>query len=167
MSGLSSCHSSQTRCLEDTEYYWSRILYKYTSCQLTFSTDRLIALSGIARKINESRPCDYMAGLWSKDLPHCLLWTYWDPSPQPKTYIAPSWSWASKSGEVISSGFADRDKSTAYMTVLGYAITLGNTEDSYGQITDAFIKVRARLGMAKWGGIEFLEKQGESVSITF
>jgi hypothetical protein len=151
---------------EDTEYYWSRILYNYTSCQLTFSTDRLIALSGIARKINESRPCDYIAGLWSKDLPHCLLWTLWDPSPQSKTYIAPSWSWASKSGEVISSGFADRDNSAAYMTVLDYAITLRNPEDPYGQITDAFIKVRARLGIARWSGMEYLEKQGEDVFIT-
>ena len=74
---------------------WGLLLFKYTMCGLTFETDRLIALSGIASEVYKRTRCDYAAGLWSLQLPEDLLWRANNPGPtRSELYIAPSWSWA-------------------------------------------------------------------------
>jgi hypothetical protein len=82
---------------------WYSIVSSYTTRQLTFSSDKLTALGGIATLINDSLSDTYLAGLWKRDLPDCLLWEVaWQPEtvfpPAPRVsspHIIPSWSWAS------------------------------------------------------------------------
>lgn len=83
---------------------WDRIMHIYSSGKLSRTTDRLVAISGIAHKLSRSLfPRDtYLAGLWKRDLPFQLLWDVKEPqiSNQPLDYIAPTWSWASRDGTV-------------------------------------------------------------------
>ena len=78
-------------------YLWAKILTKYTSRKLTKQTDRFPALSGLAKLFQTRGLGDYVAGLWTKQLP---LWLTWcldyniRPSPQ-DSFTAPSWSWGS------------------------------------------------------------------------
>ncbi|EAA26535.1 hypothetical protein NCU03484 [Neurospora crassa OR74A] len=75
---------------------WLKICEDYSSRSLTKETDKLIALSGIARSFQEHFPNDkYMAGMWSSHLPLALLWKQCDLVRDRDTteYIAPSWSW--------------------------------------------------------------------------
>ncbi|KAK3489734.1 heterokaryon incompatibility protein-domain-containing protein [Neurospora crassa] len=75
---------------------WLNICKDYSSRSLTKETDKLIALSGIARSFQKHFPNDkYMAGLWNSHLPLALLWQRTDYAKDIYTteYIAPSWSW--------------------------------------------------------------------------
>ncbi|KAK0634122.1 heterokaryon incompatibility protein-domain-containing protein [Immersiella caudata] len=83
------------------EFHWSLAVTGYSEKNLTFWTDRLPALSGLAQNISLGR---YLAGLWSSYLNRGLCW-WADYRPCmrisiPTQYIAPSWSWMSVSGQV-------------------------------------------------------------------
>ncbi|KHE79613.1 HET-domain-containing protein [Neurospora crassa] len=76
---------------------WLKICEDYSSRSLTKETDKLIALSGIARSFQKYFPNDkYMGGMWSSHLPLALLWepTHSARDRYTTEYIAPSWSWA-------------------------------------------------------------------------
>ncbi|KAJ2974156.1 hypothetical protein NUW58_g8749 [Xylaria curta] len=47
---------------------WADIVTQYSSCQLTFGSDKLIALAGLARYFEVARDDIYMAGLWAKNI---------------------------------------------------------------------------------------------------
>jgi hypothetical protein len=76
---------------------WSWIIQSYSRCRLTYPTDKLVAIAGLARQAHLEQQDQYVAGMWKKDLVYRLCW--WVPehriSPPITTYIAPSWSWAS------------------------------------------------------------------------
>ncbi|ERF68968.1 hypothetical protein EPUS_09022 [Endocarpon pusillum Z07020] len=54
---------------------WDEITRIYSRRRLTFSSDKLVALAGIAaRMTGKFKPEDYLAGLWRPSLPKSLLW---------------------------------------------------------------------------------------------
>lgn len=65
--------------------------------------DELIAISGLASWMKECITCRYLAGLWETNLIHQLLWTLWTENVRPSTFQAPSKSWASSPGLMVSS----------------------------------------------------------------
>jgi hypothetical protein len=87
---------------------WRTIVEEYTDCELTFNSDKLIALAGISArhqmllnhqhegKIGEGL---YLAGLWGSDILSGLLWHVRGStsggiptlSPRSSVYRAPSW----------------------------------------------------------------------------
>lgn len=78
---------------------WAGIVGFYTECQLTKETDKLVAISAIARAMKPLMTCRYLAGLWEKDLVKQLGWSLGDGGGRrPTKYRAPSWSWASVEG---------------------------------------------------------------------
>ncbi|KAK3951922.1 heterokaryon incompatibility protein-domain-containing protein [Pseudoneurospora amorphoporcata] len=85
--------------------HWQEILSTYLETQLTFTTDRLIALAGIAKALEDHAGFTYIAGTWAELHPLDLLWRYKDTivaDPERRTVSgtnAPSWSWAAKEGE--------------------------------------------------------------------
>jgi hypothetical protein len=89
---------------------WAYIVNQFTGRKLTRDSDRLPALSGLAKEIQLETGDEYLAGLWKKDLRYDLLWevdvmfsaggTEWK---RPAKYRAPSWSWASIEGPVTLS----------------------------------------------------------------
>lgn len=89
---------------------WPRIVQLYTQCQLTKPNDKLIAISGIAKRMGSIIHDDYVVGMWRRYLPSELLWfvdhhrqSNGQPSVRPDEYRAPSFSWASIEG-CISAG---------------------------------------------------------------
>ncbi|KAE9370261.1 HET-domain-containing protein, partial [Stipitochalara longipes BDJ] len=81
---------------------WYTLVEGYTARDLTFETDRLPAIAGIARKIQVITGDTYMAGLWGKDLGAGLCWRArgFGDLRHPSSYRAPSWSWASLEGSI-------------------------------------------------------------------
>jgi hypothetical protein len=82
---------------DNAAYLWSRIVMHYTSRKMTKETDRFPALSGLAKVFQTQGLGDYVAGLWTKQLP---LWLTWRtvismPTLHEGPFTAPSWSWAS------------------------------------------------------------------------
>lgn len=69
---------------------------EYSTTDLTYPSDRLPAMAGLAHLASLVAPGAYMSGLWECDLGNGLLWTAREyPMALPKTKSAPSWSWAS------------------------------------------------------------------------
>ncbi|KAK2612607.1 hypothetical protein QQS21_001379 [Conoideocrella luteorostrata] len=82
---------------------WWPFLQDYmTSAQLTFQSDRLVAIQGIATLIQNLTDTTYCGGFWlNDDLPCSLLWKAGpDVLLRPKEFRAPSWSWAAVDGTV-------------------------------------------------------------------
>jgi hypothetical protein len=79
--------------------HWGTIVSKYVACLLTKESDRLLAMSGIAKVFQEVNRDAYLAGLWRKTVHADLGWTTEASSGVPahrSTHLrAPSWSWAS------------------------------------------------------------------------
>lgn len=131
---------------------WRILLFRYTMCGLTFETDRLIALSGIASEVHKRTQCDYMAGLWSTQLPMSLLWNVLDPiSTRSELYVAPSWSWASVRGHIWSPHLEGDYR--IHAKILRYETSLANLADKYGQVTSGKIELRGPLGTLDWSGV--------------
>lgn len=80
---------------------WFQAVSLYSKAKLTFGKDKLIALSGIARKYQERTQDQYVAGLWRTNLERQLCWAINTDDSQTSCemgstqYVAPSWSWAS------------------------------------------------------------------------
>lgn len=74
---------------------WLNIVEEYAKRALIFESDRLLAISGIAREVYAQTEMTYLAGIWMEDLYRSLLWTTLSAGKPPEKYIAPSWSWAS------------------------------------------------------------------------
>ena len=78
---------------------WCRMVQKYSQRALTVSSDRLIAVEGMARLFGDllgRQQQDYIYGLWKEDLPSTLAWR---TNAQPgidnaSGALVPTWSWA-------------------------------------------------------------------------
>jgi hypothetical protein len=91
-------------------YQWRELAVGYMSKALSHTTDKLPALSGLARQFQrhfQQRGKDntYLAGLWRSSLVDDMLW-YVRPrrrpmQPKPAVWRAPSWSWASNDSEIF------------------------------------------------------------------
>ncbi|KAL9614737.1 MAG: hypothetical protein Q9167_000806 [Letrouitia subvulpina] len=68
--------------------------------KLSYAKDKLIAVHGIATRMNTNKQGRYIAGLWEEILPELLLWRVSEPATRPDVHQAPSWSWAAVNGTV-------------------------------------------------------------------
>lgn len=149
---------------------WQGIISTYSTMSLTYSSDRLPALTGLAHRFGElkgsiSAGHDYLAGLWRQDLPKSILW-YIRPRPgeimpvpygskcdrdnhssyhktRPTVHV-PSWSWAAREGQAIFTPM-ELDEDLKFIdATCTYA-----TDDIYGQCTGGSIIFRGRFASAK------------------
>ncbi|OIW25310.1 hypothetical protein CONLIGDRAFT_636372 [Coniochaeta ligniaria NRRL 30616] len=75
---------------------WFAIVQNYSARKLTCQTDKLVAISGIARRMSLLLQGDpYVAGLWKSTIIPCLLWSVPQSGRRISEKRAPSWSWAS------------------------------------------------------------------------
>ena len=84
---------------------WMTILDSFTDRNLTFDTDRLPALAGVATAMQPYTADDYICGLWRQEFRTGLLWEVRHRSIPParrhQQYYAPSWTWASVNGSTV------------------------------------------------------------------
>jgi len=86
---------------------WSHVIDAYSRCKLTMQSDKLVAISGIAKYMKSIISDQYIAGLWKTYLASEILWCRFvdnryprtdprfNPSPKPIPYRMPSFTWAS------------------------------------------------------------------------
>jgi hypothetical protein len=93
--------------LKEIYGFWRTLVQDANRLNLTYESDRLTSLSGLASRIAKYLPQNerYLAGLWEGDLARNLLWAS-DHKALEKKSTAPSWSWASL--EWGDNNFADK-----------------------------------------------------------
>ncbi|EKD12349.1 het domain containing protein [Drepanopeziza brunnea f. sp. 'multigermtubi' MB_m1] len=62
---------------------WYDILYNYTRRDLTFPSEKLVAIAGIANIVGRRIHGSYFAGLWENDMPRALLWSPYEEETLP------------------------------------------------------------------------------------
>ncbi|PWY88537.1 HET-domain-containing protein [Aspergillus heteromorphus CBS 117.55] len=152
---------------------WTSIVAQYTESELTFSTDKLVAISGVARIMEHALDDNYCAGLWRKTLVTDLGWRrasagargWGDAGMRPSPYRAPSWSWASLDGRV-SLGYRDygvenvgREEQEEDLEPLVEILTCEietATNDPFGPVTGGNLRLECLLAT-----IEVHEDEGE------
>jgi hypothetical protein len=84
-----------------TTLEWLHVVEMYSRCDLTKDTDKLVAIAGMARKMQRSTQQSWCAGIWADYICQGLLWC---PTTSgilaPRHRRAPSWSWASWDGAI-------------------------------------------------------------------
>lgn len=104
---VSSAEISETRSPHEVYDKWYSIVTAFSRRKITFNSDRLPALIGIAKTYHPLVRDSYITGLWKKDLIYGLLWQRPNYKPilngtsgprrhtPPEQYLALSWSWVS------------------------------------------------------------------------
>ena len=88
---------------------WQIWVEVYSQRVLTREADRLPAIGGAAKVIQEVTGSKYLAGLWENNIIADLLWdTHW-PMVERKEDV-PSWSWISTKSSVVFPVTAQRDR---------------------------------------------------------
>jgi len=140
---------------------WYELMEDYSFRSLTRETDKLPALSGLARHFQDIFPGGkYLTGIWSTHLPAALLWRSTSGTAHRySSYIAPTWSWASVNGRIsyetqrltdfggsienraqekpVDCDFGDLKLENMY--------TLPNHNDLYGAVKDAYLVLSGAL----------------------
>ncbi|KAJ9658676.1 hypothetical protein H2198_003554 [Neophaeococcomyces mojaviensis] len=92
---------------------WYKVVDSYSWKKLSYKSDKLPALSGIAQKFQAMTGRvlgEYLAGIWETDLAWQLCWYSGLGSKRSKDYRAPSWSWTCKDGYYYNTFIGEDDK---------------------------------------------------------
>jgi hypothetical protein len=136
----------------DIREFWREILRDYTGKSFTYHTDKLVALSGIARLMANSLGPEYYAGLWGRTMASELCWEVVrsdarverpgipeDLPPRPSPYRAPSWSWACLEERILGCLYGD-----PRVDILDCHVQTA-TDDMMGAVTGGTLRVCGRL----------------------
>lgn len=142
---------------QDTELAlmrWYSLVSNLTKRRITYLSDRLPAVSAIAKEYKATFPGlgRYMAGLWEGNLAAQLLWRVTRLAgtfTRSASYLSPSWSWASVRCSVAPP-YPQVAPADVQLSILDYKITAIPGSDEYGQISSAYLKVRGRIKIATW-----------------
>jgi hypothetical protein len=140
--------------------YWYELVQTYSRCELSKTTDRLPALSGLAQALSTILNDTYAAGLWRSDIHVGLTWhcshaveilSPYVASETSRRYIskddspasgAPSWSWASTNSKVrFRSGTRDHNRDLTILSIHATPIGL----DPFGKVAGGTLCVHGRL----------------------
>ncbi|KAF7952680.1 hypothetical protein EAE96_005911 [Botrytis aclada] len=115
---------------------WSKLVMNYSGRHLTYESDKLIALAGIAAKIQQQTKDEYFAGMWRNNLINQLCWYVPDheASRRISPQRAPTWSWASVASRIFSyedSGFEGP------LLSRGLKVEKPATENQFGDMPNA------------------------------
>jgi hypothetical protein len=142
--------------------HWDNFTAAYTDAGLTYTTDKLAAVAGIARAFQQASSHTYVAGMWEEHIPAgALLWRTNSRAPRPTFRGAPSWSWASIDGELsYGAVFVKRPDDSGPGHVLhkprtelvGLHVTLPPEDPHaiFGEVQEAVVCVRSRMFRADY-----------------
>jgi len=129
--------------------FWNDICAQYSARQLTFPSDRLPALSSVAKRIDYPGMCRaYLAGIREDSLSHGLFW--WSEFTNPKFYPLgaktrrrdknhqiPTWSWLSIEGRVSTWGMSQACFIVVEILIVHYIPAMDG--DDYGPCGEGII----------------------------
>jgi Heterokaryon incompatibility protein (HET) len=124
---------------------WRFLVMEYSGLSLTFPSDRLPALSGLAKEFMQHRSDQYLAGMWMDSMVKDLTWHPKRVRQRPKKWRAPTWSWASVDSAVnFEAEFKHMERGVCKMAplckVLGAECTPSGS-DTTGEVLSGYITI--------------------------
>ena len=129
---------------------WQKIIHAYMECDLTYASDKMIALSGVAEEFRSMSHDMYLAGLWKNCFfTEQLLWiarhnskqVSGQPSVRPSVYRAPSWSWLSIDAEVSLPLIFE----PSFIEILDASVDLVDEFNPTGPVKRGTVSIRGHL----------------------
>jgi hypothetical protein len=138
-------------CYNIAELYkaWHHIVNNFVLRDITCLSDRLPAISGMAKKIEEASGSKYLAGIWRDNVASDLLWSsapfLQNPHLAVRTsnYRAPSFSWASVETQVHYEELGDEIESSPLIRVINAESTSFGL-NPLGEVSSGFILLQAQ-----------------------
>lgn len=128
---------------------WCAVVAAFSAKELTFETDRLPALAGIAAALQRAQfgQDQYLCGVWRSRLKQHLLWSANTPSDGKRvaSTVVPTWSWASVRGAVSWTNAQYNGPDDADRFCVLDVDCRPSTNNPYGPAADAYIQVAARV----------------------
>jgi hypothetical protein len=126
---------------------WPGIVDTYSRGALTKSSDKLVALAGLAKAIQENTKDDYIAGMWRTDLEDQLWWhSGYGSSSESTDCLAPSWSWTTIDGPVEfpkDRDLTNWDSSRGSLAIQVHDLQVQYASDNrFGNVTSAILRLR-------------------------
>lgn len=145
---------------------WGYLVSAYSQRLLAVEGDKLLGIAALAENYGRTRAAgDYLAGMWrEKFLEQCLWITESFPADgrvakHPKTYRAPSWSWASVDGRISCFGVSANTPLMVLPETMGPNVTcevvdvqttLTVAENPFGMVSGGYLVMRGRLRQVVW-----------------
>ncbi|KAL8654595.1 MAG: hypothetical protein Q9210_001408 [Variospora velana] len=127
----------------------NKIVAAYTAGELTVASDKLVAITGLAGRMQALIQGEYLAGLWRNTLSSDLLWKVIGGkqangllSTRAAQFRAPSWSWAALDGHIMPG----RPNTERILITIDEAVTDPVVpENPLGQLKSGRIRLRGVL----------------------
>ena len=143
---------SERSSKDDLWNLWTGIVKTYTACKLTYTSDKLIALSGVAKLMEKALDDQYCAGMWRKNLPRQLFWRCCAEQKlrlRPDPYRAPSWSWLSLNGLIWPAFCNERSYTETENLVSIIDCEIESTSDATSVITGGTLRLSGWVATIK------------------
>ncbi|KAG4443261.1 hypothetical protein IFR05_001304 [Cadophora sp. M221] len=128
---------------------WLSLVQHYTNRSLTFSYDKLLAISGIAEFYAKNMDDEYLAGHFKASLLSSLLWKRHSAIlPRPAEYRVPSWSWAAIDSQIRFEIY--RAPISDALELLDCNISFVSESAPYGAVSSGTLTLRGRLRQVLW-----------------
>ncbi|KAH7198515.1 heterokaryon incompatibility protein-domain-containing protein [Fusarium flagelliforme] len=161
----------ETKEFQEHHELWRDLIVQYSQKNITFRTDGLPAVAGLATEWSGKMTKRYLAGLWEGDLLNSLRWM-----PDEKDsglelkYIAPSWSWLSVH-RGVTWGLHSFEYDKFFVNVdFNRTTCIVKGENQFGKVKSGYIFVTGRampMTFTLDGDNAWLEKQGSSIRKPF
>jgi hypothetical protein len=139
----------------ETFHLWYDIIEEYTQRRFKDISDRLVAISGLAKIFgNTIRSHEYVAGLWKPDLIRGLIWHTNGAKLIPRqstdnmrafNNTFPSWSWVSVGYEAVKNSQKDNNSFQALSLIEDVQINLFNQHDPFGAVESGSVTITGPL----------------------
>ncbi|KAH7035986.1 heterokaryon incompatibility protein-domain-containing protein [Microdochium trichocladiopsis] len=137
---------------------WCQVVENYSRRELTFERDRLLAVAGLAKETQSVLRRDvadeaYYAGLWKSTFIAGLCWQDMHRGlRKSRTYVAPSWSWASYEIRATWS-YTASDGADAYRLAELTEVRLKHLgSDPFGAVQDGYMVLYGHFIPVQIGG---------------
>lgn len=165
--------------LEELKHMWNNLVHIYTNKSMSHTTDILPAVSGLIKRMQQADPelGECFAGMWNKYLPEHMAWSIEIPknagtgpdnaTTRHKTYVAPTWSWASVTAQVsfhrtlktLTPGITE-PKPNFVAEIINVQYALAGL-DPTGSLSDGVLTIRAPTLPAKLVIIRCKKTEGD------
>ncbi|KAI1428664.1 heterokaryon incompatibility protein-domain-containing protein [Xylaria sp. FL1777] len=144
-------------------HLWYKVLVpQYSTRKLAHGSDKLVAISALAKAISLNSGAEYVAGLWRDTLMLGLVWRRIGSGNKASRYRSLSWSWASQDSAVNFPLFPKRGGASFDASIIAAEVE-ADQRNPFGAVTGGFLRLCSPL-ICRGTVMRISERQDSPVS---